>query len=174
MQKSYLDRLEESLPRFRDDLRLDNNLSKEEYQRRIDERTDIMSKILAAYPNTNTKKLAAEYGVSVKYIEQIAVSHGVRKSRRDAGVTHAMKVEKVDGQGRVVATYDSVNKAAAAEGVNYHAIIRRANGTTAGPLNGYYWRTKAARPRKRRNSFLDTVLQDDPFDLTGWTDEELY
>ena len=79
--KSYFERLQdgEVLPSFREDLKVDANMKPEEKQRRLDARTDILANILAAYPTTDTKKLAEEYGLKPSYISAVARQHGIRK-----------------------------------------------------------------------------------------------
>jgi hypothetical protein len=141
-RKGYFERLKdgEVLPAFREDLKVNASLKPEEKQRRIDARTDILATILAAYPSTPTKRLAKEFNVSVEYINAIARNHGVTKSGLFRGHTAANKVEKVDADGNIVAVYESVNKAAQAEGVQYSTIRRRVEGRDKTPLNGFTYR----------------------------------
>ena len=149
--KEYFKRLRsgEVLPSFRDDLRVNQYMKDEERQKRLDIRTDILANILAAYPITPTDKLAKEYGLTKGYISQLAMQHGVHKVGSLKRTPH--EVEKVDSEGKVVAVYESVNKAAKAEGVKYEPIRSRVEGRVTTPLNGYYFRTKV-KTRQVTNS----------------------
>lgn len=171
--KSYFERLQdgEVLPSFREDLKVDANMKPEEKQRRLDARTDILANILAAYPTTDTKKLAEEYGLKPSYISAVARQHGIRKVNPRSTASNA--VEKLDLKGHIVASYESINKAAIAEGVNYHSIERRCKGIDKTPLNGFRYRFNASTKKRRRSNRL-SFLEDDPFDLSGWEENELY
>lgn len=161
--KTYFDRLSngEVLPAFHDDLRVNAYMKPEEKQRRLDKRTDIMATILAAYPTTSTTKLAKEFGVSVEYIRQLAQSHGVAKIGRSSGSKEGHQVEKVDAEGKVVAVYESVNKAAQAAGVPYNTIRRRVEGKNTEPLDGFFYRTKKRPAKKHSRPRFDMDLLTD-------------
>ena len=169
MSKRNLDRLNngEILPSFhKDELRINPNLDLKERQRRIDQRTDMMATVLAAYPTTPTKKLAKEYNVTESYIMSLASQYGITKAGRNKRETKP--VVKVDASGKVVASYASTNKAAIAEGINYHSLLRSIE--AGKEINGFKFRfKKSARPKRKFN-----IFDDDPFDLSGLSDEELY
>jgi hypothetical protein len=160
--RNYFARLKkgEVLPAFHADLRIKNNEKQEERQRKLDIRTDIMATILAAYPTTPTKKLAEEFNVSEGVINAIAQQHGITKAGR-RGRTCATKVEKVDSEGKVVVTYDSVNKAAQAEGVKYSSIRCRIDGRCSTPLNGFTYRLKKSLSQKPKTHYDLDLLQED-------------
>lgn len=174
MSEDYFNRRKrgEVLPTFRKELQINDSLKPEEKQRRLDIRTDILATILAAYPTTSTKKLAEEYGLKPSTINQLAAEHGIMKGGRTPFDTTSKAVEKLDDKGNVVATYESTNKAAIAEGLNYHSLKRRLQGKDDGILNGFHWRYKggAKKTTRKRRSIFD----DDPFDLSGWDENELY
>ena len=51
----------------------------------------------------------------------------------------------------------------------YHTLLRRID--TGVEVHGFKFRfKKSIRPKRKINSILD----DDPFDLSGWSEEELY
>ena len=167
--KEYFKRLRsgEVLPAFRDDLRVNQYMKDEERQKRLDIRADILANILAAYPTTPTAKLAKEYGLTNEYISQLAMQHGVHKVGYKGNRTAANKVEKVDSEGKVVAVYDSANKAAKAEGVPYSSIRCRIEGRVTTPLNGFTFRIKKqfSKPQPHIDEDLTADFDDEDFDF---------
>jgi hypothetical protein len=173
MGKDYFKRKSvNALPTFRKELQVDDSMNQEEKQRRLDIRTDMLANILAAYPTTSAKKLAEEYGLTPCAIHNLASEHGVTKAGRKSHSTDGQAVEKLDDKGNVVATYESTNKAAIAEGVNYHSLQRRLQGKEGGYLNGFRWRYKGGIKKTTRKR--PSIFDDDPFDLSGWDENELY
>lgn len=66
------------LPRFQKKLKYEcppHSLEK------FDERMNLLAKLLALYPFTNTVKLAREFAMKAKIIKQIAQFYGVRKTK---------------------------------------------------------------------------------------------
>ena len=126
---------------------------------------DAFATIMAAFPFTPTKKLAGEFEVAPRRIEQNAELCGVEKSAElraeakdylsrqglkldderggDQG-NHFMKpVEKVARNGRVVATYKSVSEAAEMNNLSHNTINNHCSGKVKGYSNtGYKYRYK--------------------------------
>ena len=48
---------------------------------RIEERTDLLAKLLALYPFTDTKQLAREFMLNHKFVNQLAHFYGVIKTK---------------------------------------------------------------------------------------------
>ena len=48
---------------------------------RIEERTDLLAKLLALYPFTDTEQLAREFMLTHKFVNQLACFYGVFKSK---------------------------------------------------------------------------------------------
>lgn len=114
------------LPLFRKGLEVNDQLSQEERQRRIDKRTEILATILAAYPTTPRAQLASELGLNVSYITSVVRHYGVRKNKR-------VLVQKIV-DGKRAATYPNLNAAAKAEGVRWHYLKDRIDADK--PVNG--------------------------------------
>ena len=128
-----------------------------------DERTHILATCMAAYPFTPTNDLAAEFGIKAKLINSLATFYGVRKMkamrstinsengkkcmfRNHSGIFKGKIVEKVDRNGRVVATFISAHAAANSAGVSHSLIIERCNGHIKSRLDGYNYRYKESQP----------------------------
>lgn len=171
--EEYYERLRrgEVLPTFHKELRVDDYMKPEEKQKRIDERTDILANILAAYPTTPTSQLAKEYGLSVDFIYQLATNHGVRKAGNSEQRTAPRKVEKVDSTGKVVATYRSANEACKAEGIKYSLLRRRLDGSVTSPIDGFTYRLGEQKPAAKAKRFdfnFDVDFDNDELDLEDY------
>ena len=135
-------------------------MTTEERQKLIDARTEKMASILAAFPTTPTAELAKRYNVSASYIRMLAHQHGVYKDHD----TRSKEIEKVDGNGKVVAVYSSANKCSKAERVSYNEIRRRVEGKTNKPLKGYYFRVRKKTSRRMDDFDLDfSNIEDDDY-----------
>ena len=131
----------------------------------FDRQMDAFATIMAAFPFTPTKKLAGEFEVAPRRIEQNAELCGVEKSAElraeakdylarqglkldddrggDQGNHFTRPIEKVARNGRVVATYKSVSEAAEMNSLSPHAINDHCRGKVKGyTKTGYKFRYK--------------------------------
>ena len=131
----------------------------------FDKQMDAFATIMAAFPFTPTKKLAGEFEVAPRRIEQNAELCGVEKSAElraeakdylarqglkldddrggDQGNHFMRHVEKVARNGRVVATYKSVSEAAEMNNLSPNAINDHCRGNVKGYSKaGYKYRYK--------------------------------
>jgi hypothetical protein len=131
----------------------------------FDRQMDDFATIMAAFPFTPTKKLAVEFEVTPRRIEQNAELCGVEKSAElraeakdylarqglklddnrggDQGNHFMRPIEKVARNGRVVATYKSVSEAAEMNSLSPHAINDHCRGNVKGYSKaGYKYRYK--------------------------------
>lgn len=131
----------------------------------FDNQMDAFATIMAAFPFTPTKKLAGEFEVTPRRIEQNAELCGVEKSAElraeakdylarqglkldderggDQGNHFMRPVEKVARNGRVVATYKSVSEAAEMNNLSPNTINNHCSGKVKGYSNaGYKYRYK--------------------------------
>jgi hypothetical protein len=131
----------------------------------FDRQMDAFATIMAAFPFTPTKKLAGEFEVAPRRIEQNAELCGVEKSAElraeakdyldrqglkldddrggDQGNHFMRPVEKVARNGRVVATYKSVSEAAEMNNLSPNAINDHCRGNVKGYSKaGYKYRYK--------------------------------
>ena len=131
----------------------------------FDKQMDAFATIMAAFPFTPTKKLAGEFEVAPRRIEQNAELCGVEKSAElraeakdylarqglkldderggDQGNHFMRPVEKVARNGRVVATYKSVSEAAEMNNLSPNAINDHCRGNVKGYSRaGYKYRYK--------------------------------
>ena len=131
----------------------------------FDRQMDAFATIMAAFPFTPTKKLAGEFEVAPRRIEQNAELCGVEKSTElraeakdylarqglkldddrggDQGNHFMRPVEKVARNGRVVATYKSVSEAADMNNLSPNAINDHCRGNVKGYSKaGYKYRYK--------------------------------
>ena len=131
----------------------------------FDRQMDAFATIMAAFPFTPTKKLAGEFEVTPRRIEQNAELCGVEKSAKlraeakdylarqglkldddrggDQGNHFMRPVEKVARNGRVVATYKSVSEAAEMNSLSPNAINDHCRGSVKGYSKaGYKYRYK--------------------------------
>ena len=131
----------------------------------FDKQMDAFATIMAAFPFTPTKKLAGEFEVAPRRIEQNAELCGVEKSAElraeakdylarqglkldddrggDQGNHFTRPIEKVARNGRVVATYKSVSEAAEMNSLSPHAINDHCRGKVKGyTKTGYKFRYK--------------------------------
>lgn len=136
-----------------------------------DEHIDILATLLCLYPYTPTADLELEFGIPQNKIRFVADVLGAIKSKeaRQEAVDYlqrqhreliqrrggdqgnnaqSKKVEKVARNGRLVATYDSINEAAEANGCDHHTISSRCSGkTTSYTKDGYKYRYKKQEER---------------------------
>ena len=131
----------------------------------FDKQMDAFATIMAAFPFTPTKKLAGEFEVAPRRIEQNAELCGVEKSAElraeakdylarqglkldddrggDQGNHFMRPVEKVARNGRVVATYKSVSEAAEANNMSFNGVSDHCRGKVKGYSKaGYKYRYK--------------------------------
>jgi len=131
----------------------------------FDRQMDAFATIMAAFPFTPTKKLAGEFEVTPRRIEQNAELCGVEKSAElraeakdylarqglklddnrggDQGNHFMRPIEKVARNGRVVATYKSVSEAAEMNNLSQKAINDHCRGNVKGYSKaGYKYRYK--------------------------------
>ena len=131
----------------------------------FDKQMDAFATIMAAFPFTPTKKLAGEFEVAPRRIEQNAELCGVEKSAElraeakdylarqglkldddrggDQGNHFTRPIEKVARNGRVVATYKSVSEAAEMNNLSPNAINDHCRGNVKGYSKaGYKYRYK--------------------------------
>lgn len=131
----------------------------------FDRQMDAFATIMAAFPFTPTKKLAGEFEVAPRRIEQNAELCGVEKSAElraeakdylarqglkledDRGGNHGnhftRPIEKVSKNGRVVATYKSVSEAAEANNMSFNGVSDHCRGKVKGYTKaGYKFRYK--------------------------------
>jgi len=131
----------------------------------FDRQMDAFATIMAAFPFTPTKKLAGEFEVTPRRIEQNAELCGVEKSAElraeakdylarqglklddnrggDQGNHFMRPIEKVARNGRVVATYKSVSEAAEMNNISQKAINDHCRGNVKGYSKaGYKYRYK--------------------------------
>lgn len=131
----------------------------------FDRQMDAFATIMAAFPFTPTKKLAGEFEVAPRRIEQNAELCGVEKSTElraeakdylarqglkldddrggDQGNHFMRPIEKVARNGRVVATYKSVSEAAKMNSLSPNAINDHCRGNVKGYSKaGYKYRYK--------------------------------
>ena len=126
----------------------------------FDRQMDAFATIMAAFPFTPTKKLAGEFEVAPRRIEQNAELCGVEKSTElraeakdylarqglklddERGGNHGnhftRPIEKVSRNGRVVATYKSVSEAAEMNNLSHNSVSDHCRGKVKGYTKGGY------------------------------------
>lgn len=160
--KDFLRQLRYRLPTFRREWRINSHDDDSVKEVLRDKRTHVLATCMAAYPTTPSKQLAEEFGIDRQLIDQLAKMYGITKSketRSEINRQNAMKcknpfggrsnygankreVEKVTKRGKVVATYESIKAAAAANKTAVSNIGKRCRGVIHSPLKGYNYRYK--------------------------------
>jgi hypothetical protein len=131
---------------------------------------DILASIMALFPFTPTEDLSFEFGLQPNKISYVAQALGVLKSKdeRDAARSYLQKqglqlmerrgglqsehfmkqIEKVARNGRVVATYKSINEAAEMNGIAAQTITKHCTGKIKGyTIDGYKYRYKKTKEK---------------------------
>ena len=159
VKEAYYNLLEEN--------RLLKENSRQEHQMIVDDHIDILASILALYPYTPDKDLEFEFGIPANKISDVARVLGSIKSKeeRDAAREYLQRqdrqlverrggdqgnypkrktIEKVSRNGRVIATYKSIQEAAEMNNLTASCVSDHCRGRIKGyTLKGYKFRYKS-------------------------------